>query len=606
MLNTARFERQFIRLSALILFVSLTALPTACGRLTEPQVPNPRGVDEAVKPTPVVAVAGAPIGIPDYYATPEDVTLTVDAPGLMANDLDPDGDEFIVSNFLSPSHGTLTSIVTNGAFVYEPEPGFVGTDTFVYTLRDVGGNASEPTTVTIEVVPDPNRPPLGAPDAYATPVDVTLTVPAPGLRANDLDPDGDEFIVSNFLAPSHGTLTSIVTNGAFVYEPEPGFVGTDTFVYTLQDARGAFAEPESVTIEVLPAGSGNPVGVPDAYLAFVDQTLTVAAPGLRANDLDPDGDEFIVSNFLAPSHGTLTSIVTNGAFAYEPEPGFVGTDEFTYTLRDAGGNVSGPTTVTIQVLPDPNRPPLGVPDAYATQVGVTLTVDAPGLRANDLDPDGDDIIVSNFLAPSHGTLTSIVTNGAFVYEPEPGFVGTDGFTYTLLDARGAFSGPTAVTILVTTGDVTPPVITPADSVITLWPPNHKVHEFLVSDLVAAVTDEGQPGLSVEDVAITRVTCDEPDDATGDGHTVGDMSIGPRCDSVALRAERQGDGNGRVYAVDLAVEDDGGNIAVVTVKIRVPLAPDQAVVEDAPVRAVYGGCGPGAPMLLSLVPARPGS
>jgi hypothetical protein len=145
----------------------------------------------------------------------------------------------------------------------------------------VNNEFSDPATVTIHVVPDPNRAPVGIPDAFGTPSGMTLTVPAPGLIANDFDPDGDTFILSNFFQPSNGTITSIVTNGSFVYVPDAGFAGTDTFVYVARDVNNEFSDPVTVTIEVVPAGGSRPVAIADAYATPENTTLTVAAPDVE-------------------------------------------------------------------------------------------------------------------------------------------------------------------------------------------------------------------------------------------------------------------------------------------------------------------------------------
>lgn len=240
--------------------------------------------------------AGTPAGLPDTYAVEEGQTLTVAAPGLMTNDIDPDGDVIIVSNFLQPSHGTITSIVTNGSFAYVPEAGFTGTDQFSYTLLDADNNYSEQVTVTIYVLENFERQPIGITDYYSTGEGTPLVIVAPGLMANDLDPDGDIIIVSNFLQPTTGTITSIVTNGSFTYVPADGFTGTDQFQYTLQDAEGNYSDPVIVTIEVVSPGGDKPLGFEDSYAVEEGKTLTVSAPGLMTNDIDPNGDVIIVSN----------------------------------------------------------------------------------------------------------------------------------------------------------------------------------------------------------------------------------------------------------------------------------------------------------------------
>ncbi|REJ76925.1 MAG: hypothetical protein DWQ36_01845 [Acidobacteria bacterium] len=196
-------------------------------------------------------------------------------------------------------------------------------------------------------------------------------------------------------------------------------------------------------------GPTPPIAIPDAYAVAANEALVVSAPGLRANDYDPDGDPFIVSNFFPPTHGTLTSVVTSGAFTYSPAPGFVGTDSFSYRLKKVEANIySNWATVTIVVYSDPNRPPVAVADHYGTPFGQTLSVAAPGVLANDYDPDGDPILATHFFAPVNGTLTAFVTSGSFTYVPRPAFRGVDVFSYRIRDSQMLFSSFVPVRIFV--------------------------------------------------------------------------------------------------------------------------------------------------------------
>jgi hypothetical protein len=77
-------------------------------------------------------------------------TLSVDAAqGLLLNDFDPDGDAIEATSFSTPAHGTL-NVVTDGSFVYTPNAGYVGDDTFTYTISD--GTETASATATIDVV----------------------------------------------------------------------------------------------------------------------------------------------------------------------------------------------------------------------------------------------------------------------------------------------------------------------------------------------------------------------------------------------------------------------------------------------------------------------
>ena len=122
----------------------------------------------------------------------------------------------------------------------------------------------------------------------------------------------------------------------------------------------------------------------DSYTVHAGQVLTVAAlDGLLANDTDADGDSLNVQSIEAPANGTL-NIATDGSFTYTPDPGFVGTEELTYTVSDGTTNSTG--TVTIDVLPSevetislgdaPTRLPRSDRDAWSnawTDASVTIT-----------------------------------------------------------------------------------------------------------------------------------------------------------------------------------------------------------------------------------------
>ncbi len=184
----------------------------------------------------------APLPTADHYAVAAGETLVVDAEvGLLVNDLDLDGDQFIATSYSSPAHGTA-SLSTSGSFSYVPEPDFQGTDSFSYTIRDEHDAYSAAAgEVTITVTVPRNRAPVPQSDWYYTPAGQPLAVSAAeGVLRNDLDPDGDSFIATSYSAPDHGSA-SMVTNGSFTYEPDAGFEGTDLIAYTIRDDGDAYS-----------------------------------------------------------------------------------------------------------------------------------------------------------------------------------------------------------------------------------------------------------------------------------------------------------------------------------------------------------------------------
>jgi hypothetical protein len=65
----------------------------------------------------------------------EDTTLTIAAPGLLANDVDVDSSNLTVVKVTNPLRGTLT-LTANGSFTYTPWPNYHGPDGFLYRVRD--------------------------------------------------------------------------------------------------------------------------------------------------------------------------------------------------------------------------------------------------------------------------------------------------------------------------------------------------------------------------------------------------------------------------------------------------------------------------------------
>jgi hypothetical protein len=121
--------------------------------------------------------------------------------------------------------------------------------------------------------------------------------------------------------------------------------GSHTLIF---EAPG-FTSAVSGSVNVTPPANQPPSAAADNYTVAAGQTLSVDAPGVLANDSDPDGDALTAAVVGQPASGTVT-LLPDGSFTYVPNAGFTGQDAFTYAASD-GTDTSAPATVTIDVTP---------------------------------------------------------------------------------------------------------------------------------------------------------------------------------------------------------------------------------------------------------------
>lgn len=192
-----------------------------------------------------IQVNAAPVAHDDNYLTSEDNPLIVDSSiGILANDIDTNPMTAVLIS--EPSNGTL-SLNLDGSFIYIPEGNFSGADSFTYLASD-SYQESNPATVSITIM-GVNDAPDTRDDAYEVEVNQSLTInAAQGVLANDSDSDSPGFTATLVTDVSNGTL-DLQADGSFTYQPNPGFTGTDEFVYSATDGISPSGETD-VEIEV--------------------------------------------------------------------------------------------------------------------------------------------------------------------------------------------------------------------------------------------------------------------------------------------------------------------------------------------------------------------
>jgi hypothetical protein len=129
----------------------------------------------------------APIAQDDSYNATQDTPLNQGAPGVLLNDSDPDLDSLsVVTTTVSTTAGGSVTFSPNGAFIYTPPTGYVGSDSCTYVVSD-GNNGTDIATVTFTVAPAPTATITMTPSvtatATATPTATPTDTPDPSVCA---------------------------------------------------------------------------------------------------------------------------------------------------------------------------------------------------------------------------------------------------------------------------------------------------------------------------------------------------------------------------------------------------------------------------------------
>jgi serine protease len=227
----------------------------------------------------------------------------------------------------------------------------------------------------------------------------------------------------------------------------------------------------------------------------------------------------------------------------------LGTTSPTCTAEDAVGNQD---QCSFQVkVQDTTAPSITCPAA--------VTVECTG--NNSISKN--DVQLASFFA---GVSVSDVCDASLAPSNDaPGFfpLGTTTVTFSVTDDSGNTS---TCSTTVKVADTLPPTIDASVSPTQLWPPNHKLVDIAATVAVQDICDPS-PGF-----VLKSILSNEPDNGLGDGDTVGDIqesAFGTSDTAFKLRAERSGNGTGRIYTVNYEASDGSNNKSDDSAVVLVP-------------------------------------
>ncbi|MBX3420875.1 MAG: tandem-95 repeat protein [Pirellulaceae bacterium] len=475
-----------------------------------PSAPPNRNTSDWQTFTINVAPVNDPPVAPDFNTTTdEDTPLVLQATAILAGASGgPTSDESsqVVQITQVPSTssrgGRITSVVAGSgaaahivSITYTPPENYVGTDSFVYIMRDDGvperlGTAS--IVITVNGINDPPEFSLGANQLVledAPPVTVvgwaTNIRPGPSSAVDEIGQTVSFQVTTDqsqlFSAGGQPVLSS---DGRLTFQVAPDAVGTAVLRIVAQDngpsgGNHVHRSPEfTASITILPVNdppvftSGGDIAVDEDSPTYSQPWATGIAPaaGLllnppRAVDEAAQAVSFVVSVNNPAAFSIQPTVSSTGVLTFKTAQDFNGAAVLTVRAIDSGSGVtpnvnqSEPVTFTITVNPV-NDAPVAENDSYSVDENSLLQISAPGLLLNDRDVDlpNDQLsVVAGSLQSLFGATVVLNANGSFTYDPRgvpaiqqlpAGQTIIDTFTYRAVDLAGAQSNLATVTILV--------------------------------------------------------------------------------------------------------------------------------------------------------------
>lgn len=288
------------------------------------------------------ALNTAPVAVDDNTTTPKNTAVSIP---VLTNDTDINGNATIKKSSVTIESKTAGATITvdplTGVVRYTPPLNFVGKDTFFYNIKDEHDEVSNNAEVTVLVS---STKPVGVNDNARTTVNKPIDI---SVLSNDPSRTDNVTVISTGPTAQGGSL-AVNSDGSIKYIPAAGFVGTDIFTYKLRTVDGLESDVITVTVVIqIP-----PIANNDSESTFMDVPVEI---NLAGNDTDSDGivnkSSIVIKSF--PANGTLSSPDALGNITYTPQLRFVGTDSFTYTIKDNEGIESLPATVNIAITSIP-------------------------------------------------------------------------------------------------------------------------------------------------------------------------------------------------------------------------------------------------------------
>ncbi|WP_142347250.1 Ig-like domain-containing protein, partial [Priestia megaterium] len=338
-----------------------------------------------------------------------------------------------------PSNGTIV-FNANGTFIYTPNMGFTGIDSFtVLVQNDLGQFATSSVNVVVE----------GINNTIST-QDQELTIPTGQIIGSQIiavDALGRPLTYTVVTPPANGVVILNI-DGTFTYTSNLGFVGQDQFVVVVRNDTGQ----EAFSVVTVNSTPSNNIITPGSNTFTTLQGIQVI-DSVQATNLLQRPLNYTLTTEPANGNATLDA---SGRFVYQPNSGFIGTDSFTVLVRDDLGTDSIVlVTIIVGRLP---QPPIIAAQTFRLLVNTIATG-----RIIATDPNSLQLFYQVTQNPQNGQLLVNRITGEFIYVPNPNFVGTDTAVVRVTNTDGVSSEATVTFTVERAPTPTPPISRPVNN-----------------------------------------------------------------------------------------------------------------------------------------------
>lgn len=260
----------------------------------------------------------SPIAYDDHYEVMEDIPLSIDGLGVLANDRSPNHDPLTASLVSGPSHGDLI-LNDDGSFLYSPSENYYGADSFIYEVREPDGEVSQ-AEVKLTILPENDPATIGGTrTGEAAEDDPTPT--SGKLSITDIDAGEDQFQSQSNTASQYGQF-SLTSDGSWTYLLDSQLVqhlgATDTAqdILVVTSWDGATSETLVITI----TGANDAATIGGDTTGTTNEDSTDALVGLLTI-IDPDANQsqFVPRSDTSNPYGTF-QIDAMGHWTFNADP----------------------------------------------------------------------------------------------------------------------------------------------------------------------------------------------------------------------------------------------------------------------------------------------